>query len=127
MVTLLIIAAGASGVIAGVQAYRGRWTRWAQRSGYLHCLGFALLFLGSGTTILGIAGALPGELQLVVKLAIVWGVLIIGGIFSIVWMPAVALPRWFREGREQRREIERAAHEAERARRALRKGETHHD
>ena len=52
--------------------------------------------------------ALPRELLFFISVPLLWC-----GVIGLWWMPAFLLPKWFRDGREERRKMERATSEAQ--------------
>lgn len=110
---VVLIAIGLSCCIGGVLAYAGKWKKWAYPSGFTSCGGFALLFLGVLLVLLGVALLLPTgwaagkDITLLTIAFAAVGVVGSLGFFGL-W-PNFMLPKWFREGRELRRQAERAA------------------
>lgn len=121
MILVGLIALGTVSVFAGIMAYLGRWRRWAESSAYVFHYGFSLLYFGSGILCLTVSAAMPRQLELVDKLFVVWGPLMAVGLFSVVWLPAFMLPRWFREERAEHSEREQTIFRTRREMRARRR------
>lgn len=115
-----LILLGILGVIAGARAYAGRWRGWAERTGYSHSAGFAALYAGLGAIALGAFLLAPRDIispavALAVGIPLLWC-----GIIGFWWLPGFMLPSWFRDGRAQRRSVERSVREARAQARASR-------
>ncbi|QIK62944.1 hypothetical protein G7068_06840 [Leucobacter viscericola] len=110
MISVFVVSFGVILMLSGLLAYLGKWTGWAESSAYLICGGFAALFFGVAFVFPYIHAALvpKGSILsgwLVPIAATLWGVSIIG----FWWLPSFLLPKWFIQGREERRRLERLA------------------
>ena len=119
--TIAMVLVGLCAMVPGVFAYRGSWRNWAIRSGFTHNLGFSLVYIGAGFATIGGLLAFPLNTFPTNLIIAIWVLLCGIGIIGFFWLPSFMLPRWFIAGRDERRDIERAAADLRRTARAMKK------
>lgn len=120
-ISLIILAVGLALVLAGVLAYSGKWTGWAESTSYLICGPFAAPLFGVAFILFSLAGSFSA-LSFVYSPAVFFPVMGLAGI-AFFALPGFLLPRWFRTGRKSWRELERAAQELSASARRMKRGE----
>lgn len=120
-----MLLSGVAAFTMGVLAYTGRWRKWAEDSGYTSYFGFATLYPGISTIMLPARLLLPLQTMdetcrfAYACVSVVIG--LVGAIAILFGLPPFLLPRWFKEGRERRREVDRAEKELRKTAKSLRR------
>src|ERR1044071_637226 len=97
-----MIVFGALLLLVGLAAYTGR-LRWVIMRSARSQAWFGLTWLGLGLVLAHVATALgEGRDAPQAVLAVLSGALILFGIVTSFWMPAVLLPEWYRTWKVQR-------------------------
>lgn len=119
------ILVGLGCFVGGILAYTGRWQKWAYPSGFSSGYGFALVIFGPIFFLMGVGVFLPlgwgvgKDLTVPIYLFGAVGLFSMVGFFGM-W-PSFMLPKWFREGRELRRQAQRAESDLRKTARQLKK------
>lgn len=98
-------AIGLVNLVAGIQAYRGRYRAWLMLKGALFpgWPGLASLYLGVAFTLIGVSSWVMdhGPSALKFMLFILLFPTLVLGIIAMFWLPPMLLPAWVKETRRK--------------------------
>lgn len=98
-------AIGLVNLIAGIQAYRGRYQAWLMLKGALFpgWPGLASLYLGVAFIMMSVAPMVMDHGPPLLKLAIFFMLFpsLLLGIIAMFWLPSFMLPAWIKETRRR--------------------------